>query len=356
MLDELKSIKFNERKPRATFMEVSGYPHFENVTSNILSFFFTSDAEHGFEDLFFKSLVSLVAGNNIQLTQGVSAERECQTQKTNRLDIVLRNEAYIVGIENKIFSGIQNDLEDYKKTVDHLAKQENKVPLHIILSLKNESSVATSKGFVNITYHNLFESIKSNLGSYMQTADSTWLLFLKDFMNTINALQKAGGNMNKEFLTFIVKNQNTVEKLLVDCFSIKAEFTSQTKRLLGLVDLSKYEQDMKFITYCYNPRIDLFSSLVIDIKQGDQKILVVETYIEPTGWHVSIWNRYGKAEGKALLEKKLNSLNIKFHNYNFDKNPDRNYVVIEDFDFEVPFELLTESITRAMDIAKIVKI
>lgn len=47
MLNSLKRIDTEKNKTTKTFMEVSGYPHFENVASNILSFFFTSDEEHG---------------------------------------------------------------------------------------------------------------------------------------------------------------------------------------------------------------------------------------------------------------------------------------------------------------------
>lgn len=35
-----------------TFLEIAGYPHLENVASNILEFFFDTQAEHQFETLF----------------------------------------------------------------------------------------------------------------------------------------------------------------------------------------------------------------------------------------------------------------------------------------------------------------
>ena len=41
-------------KKEKTFMEVSGYPHYENVCSNILSFYFNPNEEHRLNDTVLK--------------------------------------------------------------------------------------------------------------------------------------------------------------------------------------------------------------------------------------------------------------------------------------------------------------
>jgi len=43
-----------------TFMEVSGYPHYENVSSNILGFYFDPAAEHGLKDLLLSAFFQMV--------------------------------------------------------------------------------------------------------------------------------------------------------------------------------------------------------------------------------------------------------------------------------------------------------
>lgn len=43
-----------------SIFEIAGYPHYENVCSNILVFFLQPDAAHGLKDLCLKSLLQLV--------------------------------------------------------------------------------------------------------------------------------------------------------------------------------------------------------------------------------------------------------------------------------------------------------
>ena len=48
LLIDFKSIP--QYKRTKTFMEISGYPHYENVCSNILSFYLNPANEHGLKD------------------------------------------------------------------------------------------------------------------------------------------------------------------------------------------------------------------------------------------------------------------------------------------------------------------
>lgn len=171
LLDDLKNINLEKKSSNLTFMQVSGYPHFENVCSNILSFLFTTGEEHGFNDLFFHSLMELVLNNEAIPSDNVTVEREYSTIKKNRIYLVLISDNYIVGIENKIFSSVYNDLEDYKDTIDKLSISNQKEAKHIVLSLREEKEVSKSSGFINITYDNLFERIRANLGAFIEEAN-----------------------------------------------------------------------------------------------------------------------------------------------------------------------------------------
>ncbi len=48
-----------ETKRSRTFMEVSGYPHYENVCSNILRFYLDPTAEHGLSDLLLSAFLKM---------------------------------------------------------------------------------------------------------------------------------------------------------------------------------------------------------------------------------------------------------------------------------------------------------
>lgn len=46
-------------KQNLTFMDVSGYPHYENVCSNILAFYLDPTQEHDLKDLFISAILKL---------------------------------------------------------------------------------------------------------------------------------------------------------------------------------------------------------------------------------------------------------------------------------------------------------
>ena len=88
-----------------TTLELSGYPHLENVYSNILAFFLDPGREHGFGSLFLESLLS-VAGYKeqevaIQGGEEVEVNREEITGTRKQIDLVISTDTLIVGIENK---------------------------------------------------------------------------------------------------------------------------------------------------------------------------------------------------------------------------------------------------------------
>jgi len=56
----LRTVKIPKIEKRAiTFLGISKQPHYENVWSNIYAFLFNPNAEHGFDNLFLKSLNQL---------------------------------------------------------------------------------------------------------------------------------------------------------------------------------------------------------------------------------------------------------------------------------------------------------
>ncbi len=59
LVEELKRLpKLSQSNP--TYMEIAGYPHYENVCSNVLSFFFNTKQSHDLNDLVIKSLLDSV--------------------------------------------------------------------------------------------------------------------------------------------------------------------------------------------------------------------------------------------------------------------------------------------------------
>lgn len=95
LLDEATELYKRIPIKKKTFMDVSGYPHYENVSSNILAFYFDPLEEHGFNALVINSFIKVLIkrGLNIQLVEDmekININREYITEKGNRIDLVLK--------------------------------------------------------------------------------------------------------------------------------------------------------------------------------------------------------------------------------------------------------------------------
>ena len=117
LLDEFRKVPRRVERPQ-TFMEIAGYPHYENVCSTFLAFFLKPEGPHGLGSLFLDALMDSVgmADGEEGLGGNVTVEREVGTKKGNRLDILIMPDPHAVLIENKIFAAVANPFEDTRNT------------------------------------------------------------------------------------------------------------------------------------------------------------------------------------------------------------------------------------------------
>ena len=56
LINLFKSHHFSIKEEKETnIFDITGYPHYENVASNILKFFFDTNEVHGYRDLWLRS-------------------------------------------------------------------------------------------------------------------------------------------------------------------------------------------------------------------------------------------------------------------------------------------------------------
>jgi PD-(D/E)XK nuclease superfamily len=99
-----------KRKRSRTFMEISGYPYWENVCSNILEFYFTPDEEHGFDHLLVNSMGKILWPDFPESATIIEVRREETTTSNKRIDLVIESTDYIIGIENKMTLSITGSI------------------------------------------------------------------------------------------------------------------------------------------------------------------------------------------------------------------------------------------------------
>ncbi|MCY3767494.1 MAG: PD-(D/E)XK nuclease family protein, partial [Gemmatimonadetes bacterium] len=197
-----------ERPP--TLMEISGYPHYENVCSNILAFFFDPDKPHGLGTLFLDALVQIGCIKDPgTIGVDVHVNREEATSSGNRIDLLIRSHSHAIVIENKIFAGADyNPLGDYSKHLCSL-KQPNKRKFLLTLHpVRGDSDVG--HGFTNITYADFVSNLRGLLGEYVAGADTRYLTIMLDFLNTLDHLRE-GVAMNQKLVDFLAKDEHFAE-------------------------------------------------------------------------------------------------------------------------------------------------
>lgn len=314
LLVAFKQLDIQPRKnKRQTFMTVTGYPHIENVASNVLAFFFNDTEEHGFENLWIRSLLECANYEYSSRIHNSWCNREVSTLKGNRIDIVIYSDSTIITVENKLFSIVHNDLKDYSKTVRQFAKAEELEQVDILLTLFDEHVVAEKNNFVNITYSQLFDRVRKNIGEYLERVDNTWLTYAKDFMFTIEGLlEKESINMDKEFARFLYDNSSNLTDLMYKLDFHKRELKKETEKICGLLELDAILKEHKYSVFCYNTKISVYSCVCIDIVRPDNRILTVETFVDIEGWHVTIFDRKGKESGKKEIQRRLKEKSITF--------------------------------------------
>jgi len=279
LLEEFKSIpKYKRTK---TFIEIAGYAHYENVCSNILSFYLNPKDEHELKDLVLNSLMLLV--DEEFYCDEIKIDREYPTKNDKRIDIVMQTENHVIGIENKIFSGLYNDLSEYKDTVKSLCNGERK-PVCIVLSLNKLTSPTDlekmeQNDFENITYEQIFSNIKENIGEYISNANIGYVNHLMDFIKSIKNLNQRTME-DKEFLEFFRKNYDTIIELMYYFEECDKQMHQKVYQLLEAMPKSEFVKPniYKERALCFNYIINSYN-------------VCVDAYSIIKGWDISIWGK-----------------------------------------------------------------
>ena len=287
-----------ERRP--TFMEISGYPHYENVCSNILAFFFDPKKPHGLGTLFMDAIARVGSVNDRDgaVRGEIKVDREVQTGSGNFMDIILLSDSHAILIENKIYAPIANPLADYATRLDEYGRKHH---YKFLLTL---SPVCKTDGFENITYAQFVKEIRGLLGCYIAGADTRYLTFMLDFLNTLDYLH-GGKVMNPELVRFLKCRSQDVARFLKDINAFKEELRGKVNGLAGLI---KVDSSSNVSQWKYREKNDLFDILGHYVKLPRELVIAVDTIVSHEGWKIEIYPR--KNIPYKELGELLRSLNV----------------------------------------------
>ena len=267
-----------------TTLELSGYPHLENVYSNILAFFLDPEREHGFGPLFLESLLFVAECKaTIQDGEEVEVTREEITGTRKQIDLVISTDTLIVGIENKIYNPLHNDFEDYGR---HIYERANgRCECKILLGLNLPEGDRELFGFTPITYQDYFDEVLRRIGPTLIGSSERYLQFALEVVETVKHLTE-GSAMKPEMLDFFQKKEEGVDSLLQEVNELKKEMRNSVKTLKTYLEPDFITSNINVRPWRQNHK--LRDSVVYEIKVEDGFTLEIYTFISPKGWRIKI--------------------------------------------------------------------
>ena len=193
-----------------------------------------------------------------------------------RIDILIETERYVIGIENKLGAGLYNPLDDYAKHIH--AKQADQNVLLVVLSAHNilnphEKRKMKENKFKFVHYKELFKEVRKLTGEYIFNCDNRHLVFMTDFIQTIENKMKIMENskMNK----FFSENQETVKTLIEEFNKWNGDIFNQQKDEISNI----YNQ---LSSPSDNPKWWIYQGFDLGVKfnEGTDKLIGIESRFE----------------------------------------------------------------------------
>ena len=293
LLDKFQHLPETKSKPR-TILEICGYPHFENVCSNILQFFFDPSEDHKLDEAVLYSLVSLVEPTiDPGELADVEVKREDRTRSGKLLDIVFKNEESLVGgIENKIRAPVYNDLRDYAEHLNGLAEKTGRPAIKIILCVK-KPHLEEDFGFKMVTYEAFAGNILKNIGPKIPGANQLHLNLLLEFMATIEN-EKHGTHMNPSLLEFFKKNAATAHKFWHDAVpELISEMKDKSREVKNVFEESEWAAKVQPLKHWDDSgksyRREFACGVSCRMEVAQHVSLEIEALITLSGWQINAY-------------------------------------------------------------------
>lgn len=217
-----------------TFLEVCGYPHYENVASNVLEFYFSAGREHKLGTFLLSCLLSAarVDVSDDDLLDA-SGSREEPTDSRKRLDLVIDCSNVVVGVENKIGAGVYNPFRAYSDMLEKRAEGRKVIKILLVL---NKVEGPVNAGFKPVTYEDFFNIVLARLGQQLFAADGKWLSYLIDFIKTTQNLTRRL-DMSSEFLDLVRTHREELLEVKESLDRFKNEVGAKLRQLSAQVDV-----------------------------------------------------------------------------------------------------------------------
>lgn len=233
-------------KDELSILDAIRRPHDENTVSNLLAFFADSHNPHGVGTLIAQAILS-----HFDIDTDVTAAtayREVYTNGGNRLDIVIETEGgVVIGIENKIYAGLANPLDDYYTT---LRLQYPKRDLLCLVLAPTHLSTGDDR-WKSLTYSELWQQTRDLLGHYVSSDSMKWLPTLLSLIEHTEKMSSNQAILSDRDL-YIMDNLEDIQAILKARAELDAKVRSRMDTLYSsIVDAIQQSTDLKDSVRCW---------------------------------------------------------------------------------------------------------
>ncbi len=208
-----------------TFLEIAGIQSREVYISKILEFFLNANEHHPFGNIFVRSFHNLYRAKKDQdkkkeqekskYAKVEKTHTEYPSIKGGRIDILVETDSYVLAIENKIYAGLQNDLEDYNETATDVAKEDGKDVVCVVLapfamSKDDQQKLDNDEHFVFIAYEELFNEVIKHFNEVDVYHKNKHFLYMQLFYDLFRTIKNFtyGDGQEQIFADFIGQKNN----------------------------------------------------------------------------------------------------------------------------------------------------
>lgn len=287
----LRYLELGPHRHEPSLFDVAGYPHRETVYSNLLAFYLDPEREHGLGSLLLDALLACVGKDGSGGVQPVTVHREFVTRRGGRLDIYIETPDHVLAIENKLFAPLQNDLDDYRASVEQQRGTTRNCTL-ILLGLHHLPD-ALASGFVSITYPELWQHVRQRLGQRLPRGSAKWLAYLLDFIDTTERLAGAAMELTPRE-QFFIDHHDTLENLLAEHARFLARLNEQLAQVKTWLEQQPLADMQLEKLWVYK------SSILVCDCRVEGHALALELGISPRGWRLTLHGRNSAAHHHAL--------------------------------------------------------
>lgn len=166
------------------------------------------------------------------------------------IDILITMDECIIGIENKIYSGLGvNQLQRYSKALDgyefkwnyYCHNKQNRLPIVKILLTPKSNAAKQTNGFIKITYEEIVDRI-DNLGKNWSGNDRK-SIYLSDFITYIDEyLREERKVVSKEWTSFLVQNYKDLNTIYDQGVVALDSITESIEKRIGKMNATDDEQ------------------------------------------------------------------------------------------------------------------